>query len=314
MGKKRTVYFFTGAEVMGEEEPVVWDDDNWSGFLSGLSARPSLERRVRGYMLTGVREQSGLHQFLHFTKERMLSDWPEATDSHGVVGNLAENRKDTGIASILEYAYLLPVVGTPYVAVFRSSGGPRPTAIGDWIGEVADDIPRNKEFVLQPVLRKDAKTILQRAQGVKSIQVRYEVSDSDSRSGSIVEDAVMDAARAAGEGYENIVVDLCVGMKGRTYDQPAGSALKRQTERLLRDADLGMHGGNRKIEKLRAKTWQENDDGGYHTDQIDLFKQRITQQIDIGDDKEEALTSERIIPLTLTAIEEFKQNRDTYSS
>lgn len=68
------------------------------------------------------------------------------------------------------------------------------------------------------------------------------------------------------------------------------------------------------MKKLRANTWQENDDGGYHTDQIDLFKQRITQQIDIGDFEEEALTSERIIPLMLKSIEEFKRNRDTYSS
>ena len=224
------------------------------------------------------------------------------------------NRQDTGIASILEYAYLLPVSGTPYIAVFRSSGGPRPTAIGDWIGEVADDVPRDKEFVLQPVLRKDAKIALQRAQGVKSIQVRYEVSDPGGHSGSIVEDAVMEAARAAGDGYENIVVDLCVGLKGRAFDQSVGSSLKKQTEKLLQDSDFGMLGSGRKMKKLRANTWQENDDGGYHTDQIDLFKQRITQQIDIGDFEEEALTSERIIPLMLKSIEEFKRNRDTYSS
>lgn len=314
MGKKRTVYFFTGAEVMGEEEPVVWAGDKWDEFLDDLNASSTLERRVRGYMLAGMVERSGIHQFLHFTKERMLSDWPEATDSRGVVGNLAENRQDIGIASILEYAYLLPVSGTPYIAVFRSSGGPRPTAIGDWIGEVADDVPRDKEFVLQPVLRKDAKIALQRAQGVKSIQVRYEVSDPGGHSGSIVEDAVMDAARAAGDGYENIVVDLCVGLKGRAFDQSVGSSLKKQTEKLLQDSDFGMLGSGRKMKKLRANTWQENDDGGYHTDQIDLFKQRITQQIDIGDFEEEALTSERIIPLMLKSIEEFKRNRDTYSS
>ena len=299
---------------MGEEEPVVWAGDEWGEFLNGLKPSSQLECRVRGYALAGTLERFGIHSFLHFTKERMLSDWPEAVDSQGVVGNLAESRQDIGIASILEYAYLLPVSGTPYIAVFRSSGGPRPTAIGDWIGEVADDVPRNKEFVLQPVLRKDAKTVLQRAQGVKSIQVRYEVSDSDGRSGSVVEDAVMDAARAAGEGYENIVVDLCIGLKGHAYDQSVGFSLKKQTERLLRDADLGMHGSGRKMEKLRARTWQANDDGGYHTDQIDLFKQRITQQIDIGDVEEEALTSERVIPLMLKAIEEFKKNSDTYSS
>lgn len=190
---------------------------------------------IRGRKIAGKCElcSSPSVYYLHLTKNRELSDWPEAGDESGSVSNLATRRDQTGITSILEYTYLLPVSGTPYIALLRSSSGPMPSIIADWMSMKSDMSASGSSFELQPVLRNNARKKLDKALGVKSLEVRFEGKPNPD-SASEIERAAAEASSSIDEiDYANMSVEFHISMGRPTIVGHSTEALRKQALSIL---------------------------------------------------------------------------------
>lgn len=314
MGRKRNVYFYSGIEHAEDGTIKNWTGKRWSEFLDSLYGH-SETIPVRGFDLTGTCDECvrPALRYLHFTRARALSDWPESGDFSGNVENLAQRRRQAGINSILEYSYLLPVSGTRYVAVVRSSGGPRSTAIGDWIALQKNFALVGVDFELVPVLSEDAYEKLNSAVGVKSIDIRYEGVPDGIDSKSEIERAVAIAGTALGERDSvNASIELSISLGNCKVTGPATDGIQRQLHRLApsvnlvkskKDAPLGS------VSRLRAMTIQSRDDGTFYSEPVDFIKEQITIQADFGDDPEVAMDPGKILDGMLDAIRKFRERR-----
>lgn len=308
----RKVRFYSGVEIDKADERHTWSADAWQEFMhSCMDESQAFE--IRGRKIAGKCEQcsSPSVYYLHLTKNRELSDWPEAGDTSGSVSNLATRRAQTGIISILEYTYLLPVLGTPYIALLRSSSGPMPFAISDWMCMKSDMRKTGSSFELQPVLRNDARQKLDEALGVKSLEVRFE-GKPDPNSASEIERAAAEASSSIGD-YANMSVEFRISMGRSTVVGPSTKAIRKQALSILANNNVLpnplknlVHSG--RVTKLRAKTIQNNPDSDKPViEPVDFIKEQLTEDVDFGSMKDDEMTPEIILSGMMDAIGRFRK-------
>lgn len=314
MGKKRKVFFYSGVEYDRDNQPHPWSENRWRAFLQTAGEPQTYDingRRLKGYRFDCDRP---IVSCLRLAKERPLSDWPEAGISDGSVENLALRRAEIGIESLYEYAFILPVLGTSYVAVFRSSGGPTPSAIADWVS-THDDMPtRGSNFSLNPVLRKNAEQKLQSSLGVKKFTVRFEGVPEGN--GSVVDQAASIAGSVVGqEDYANATIELVVSLGRSRVLGPSTDGMQRAVHDITNNILTGQygHGPVGSIKKLVATTIQPRDDGGTSSEEVDFIAQRITIQEDFGNGDDSALEPQVILDAMLKAVQEFRRMTGEYS-
>lgn len=309
----RKVRFYSGVEIDKADERHTWSADAWQKFMhSCMDESQAFE--IRGRKIAGKCEpcSSPSVHYLHLTKNRELSDWPEASDTSGSVSNLATRRDQTGIISILEYTYLLPVSGTPYIALLRSSSGPMPSAISDWM-RMKSGMPETSSFELQPVLRNNARQKLDEALGVKSLEVRFE-GKPDPNSASEIERAAAEASSSIdGSDYANMSVEFRISMGRSTIVGPSTKAIRKQALSILANNNVLpnplknlVHGG--RVTKLRAKTIQNNPDSDKPViEPVDFIKEQLTEDVDFGSMKDDEMTPEIILSGMMDAIDRFRK-------
>lgn len=305
VGRKRTVYFFTGAEIDDKGNTHEWTSRKWSSFLINSNKRQAKYfLRNKSYEGDVGKNRNPAAMYFHLVRPRDLSDWPEGKDKSNKSQNLGANKQKLGLNEIDEYAYLLPVDGTNYVAVFRSSGGPRPAAMADWIAENLDLAKTGATFVLMPVLRTNASAKLKSATGVRSLHVRFE-GQTQGHSGSKIQDAV--ALAGSGEGdYGDLAIDMTVSLGRSVKSGPATTRLLKQATELVKGVGGGLRGAT--LTKLVAKTLQKKDDKNDQNvtvEQVDFFKERITVQTEFGD-ADDAMDPQQIISGMKDAIKKFR--------
>ena len=310
----RKVRFYTGVEIDKAGKRHTWSANAWQEFMNSCMAE-SQTFEIRRRKIAGKCElcSSPSVYYLHLTKDRELSDWPEAGDASGSVSNLATRRAQTGIISILEYTYLLPVSGTPYIALLRSSSGPMPSAISDWMSMKSGMPETGSSFELQPVLRKNARQKLDEALGVKSLEVRFE-GKPDPNSASEIERAAAEASSSIdGSDYANMSVELHISMGRPTVVGPSTEAIRKQALSILANNNVSanplkdlIHGGW--VTKLRAKTIQNNPDSdGTVIEPVDFIKEQLTEDADFGSMKDDEMTPEIILSGMMAAIGRFRK-------
>ena len=254
MGKTRTVYFYSGVEVYNNNHPHVWSESRWRQLIQAVMGSAETFE-IKGRKLTGtcVDCKAPAIRSLHLMRERPLPDWPEAGDTEGNVANLALRRTQTGISSILEYAYILPVAGTSYVAVFRSSGGPFPTAIAEWVALQSNMATAGSSFSLNPVLRANAREKLDSALGVKKLNVRFEGVPEGK--GSDIDQAVADAGRIVGkDDYANATIEFTISLGRGKIIGPATDGIRKALNELLANSILDQYGNG--VKGRIKRLWQ----------------------------------------------------------
>lgn len=310
----RKVRFYSGAEIDKAGERHTWSADAWQEFMDSCMDE-SQAFEIRGRKIAGKCElcSSPSVYYLHLTKNRELSDWPEAGDTSGSVSNLATRRAQTGIISILEYTYLLPVSGTPYIALLRSSSGPMPSAISDWMRMKSGMSETGSSFELQPVLRNNARQKLDEALGVKSLEVRFE-GKPDPNSASEIERAAAEASSSIdGSDYANMSVEFRISMGRSTIVGPSTEAIRKQALSILANNNVSanplknlVHSGW--VTKLRAKTIQNNPDSDKPViEPVDFIKEQLTEDVDFGSMKDDEMTPEIILSGMMDAIGRFRK-------
>ena len=315
----KKVRFFAGVEIDKDEKRHTWSADAWQRFVD-LCADDSQTFRVRGREITGKSEQcfSPAVTYLHLTKNRELLDWPEVGDIEGTISNLATKREQTGIASILEYTYLLPVAGTPYIALFRSSSGPLPSAIASWIALKRNLMEDGSSFELQPVLRNNARQKLNESLGVKSLEIRFE-GKPNRDSQSVIERAAAEAVSVAAENdYANISVDLRISTGRATVVGESTENIRKEALTILSNNDISSHslekvfGGV--VTKLRANTIQASQDSDKSvTEQVDFIKESLTEDVNFGSMRDDEMTPEIILSGMMEAVSKFRTRAGEYN-
>lgn len=123
-GAKRRIYFLEPVIEKQDGSLEELSADFWSVFLKHVASLEPARRRLeiygRKYVGETRSEVSPSEDYLYIGKARRGADWPDISDANGVVTTL---NLGNGADALIEPAYMLPVSGTTYVAVLRTSGG-----------------------------------------------------------------------------------------------------------------------------------------------------------------------------------------------
>ncbi|KJY64690.1 hypothetical protein [Bifidobacterium polysaccharolyticum] len=309
-GRKRTVYFYTGAEIDDKGKFHEWKSTRWDKFFEKYTKPAKPYFLGRNFYEGEVDECSApATRYFHLLRPRALSDWPEGKDAQGNAESLGVNRKALGLSEIDEYTYFLPVEDTNYVAMFRSSAGPRASAAGEWMTQYLDLPKSGGSFVFMPVLRTNAMEKLKSAVGVRSLHVRFE-GQPHGESGSQIEKGVAVAGSEKGLAESgDMKIDFNITLGRAQKEGPAVDGLLKEAKRLVKGVNHGLPGA--RLSQLKAKTLQPGKGDKIVVEQVDFFQERMTVQTEFGDTNV-VMDADQIIDGMYKAIEEFRKKSGEY--
>lgn len=296
MAKKRKVFFFSGGELDKEEQMHPWTAAAWEKLFNTVAANSAEQNTVmhrgRMYVASPRTTKSGTTYF-RVTVARNKSDWPDV-----------ETRDHADPLSVKEYACVFPVENYPYIAVFRSSVGPRSGALESLINSILETTISEGEFVLEPVMRKNAREHLAQSVGVSKINVKYKSSgmSGQSESGSIIDRAVNSTLQIPGLDEADYSVSLCISLKKPKALGPAQNALSKELMSILKDADPMK---SVLPDKIQASVIHEKDDQKLQSETIDFIKDQITEVAVFGEDDDLRLSDRDIEAGVAQAIKAF---------
>jgi hypothetical protein len=293
-GKARSVHFFSAVQIDAQDNVLPFGDGWWADLLDFLEQQDEADRRLtyRGRKYFGRVEQSisPLAKYLYLGKLRPGADWPDVVDGQGGTVPLAS----TGILELIEPLYLLPVEGTQYMAVLRTSAGPTWSALTDWLGMAGRFYARGHSITLQPYARRDQVERLHSAVGASKIHLKFDPGAADLVPGHTqLGQAVRDAS-AAGAGA--VSVEMTVSF-GRARPEEAGAD---ELVEGLREI-IGSNGFTR----AEAVLLQPGADG-VEKDHVDFALDRVVYTEYVGESEDETPTPEAVLRALSDAIDTFR--------
>lgn len=296
VGKAKTVYFYSGGEKDAENLIHPWGPRRWQSFLDRVSQNSERNNTVTHYgkeYTAYVRQVAGL-RYMYVSVGRFRADWPAV-----------ETADHQDPLSVKEYAYLFPIDTRDEIAVVKSSGGPRPGALESLINLVEENALSIGSFVLEPVMRKNAKTRLENSLGVSKLYVRVSTEGHQSPTGgSRIERATDSASEVPGLENADYVIDYTISLKHPKNAGPATDALDREAKELVEVLDPS---GKGKIKKLQARLLQPKDGNKISNEPVDFIKDTITVKGEFGDNPNEILSEQQIVDGAYHAIQQFRE-------
>lgn len=194
---------------------------------------------------------------------------------------------------LVEPAYVVPVLGTPYIAVLGTSNCPRSGALAEWMTVVGGYRDKDLEIHLTPVLRQDAREKLRHAKGALGFTVKIPVNASKSIHGRLG-----DAFRAA-EGFAG-------GDGSLLFEFSLGRHKKgRDSETLLLN-EISKVADIPETEQAKARL-RIDDHNGTTTHIVDFIQDKLTARTTIVCDNEVPLSHDTAVSELKSAI---SQNRE----
>lgn len=296
-GKQRTVYFY---------EPVVKSANGAvlpiaTGFWDLLHAHTKTLAPVdREYSHYG-RPVSGAARshtsppidYFYLDRERPMQDWPNAKNQAGALDTLASHGS---VQSLHEPAYLVPVSGSNFIAITRSSGGPVTSAIESWLSLVAGYWPTGDSLELRAVTRGDSLQRLAAAKLASKVQVRMDKGALTNQHFQGQLGRALEEAERIDSG--SVSVDMTISFGNVTPTDAGGGALVDDIRELLK--------ANAPLKKVVANTMVENANGDLIRDTIDFTRDRITLTQEFGSNPNQDPTPQVVLEGMLTAIGTFK--------
>lgn len=307
--RKRRVTFFEGVEVDQQQQSRPWAETRWKRFFGEVDTATNSEKwnNFSGRRYSGsIRNcTSPAMDFFYLCKLRPTIDWPDIINFEGSIESLVEKAQQSGIVNILEPCYILPVTGTRYIAMMRSSGGPTPRAISDWIDAFSHNSENDSVFELRPVFTQDALRRLQSANGARRLSFRYislrdDTVESDDVAGH-VKRAVSEVARISDQ---EMSVEMTFSF-GRANSGSLGNGSEALLDevRHLVSSDAAMHG---QLSKLQATVINDTD-GGLESDSIDFLNERYSEFVNVGGSEDDEPSPEVILSGMMDAIGTFRR-------
>lgn len=297
-GAKRRVYFV---------EPVIEHQDNsleevsedfWKHFLKHVSDLPQVRRRIelhgRKYIGEMRTEIQPAEDYLYLGKARRGADWPDISDSSGIVSPLALG---AGVDALIEPAYLLPVSGTNYVAVLRTSGGPSFSAIESWMSSAAGFDTSSERFTLRPYVRTDQLERLNSASGATRVHLKVDpgVLQVDESLGAIGN--AMKQVQDLGAG--GVSVDMVLSFGRATPTHAYAEAVAREVQKII---------GKVPFKSAEATLLTEDENGKEVREKVDFVRDRVTGSEYVGTSEDEPATPPLVLKALTDAIWKFKRS------
>ncbi|TFC90103.1 hypothetical protein E3T24_00185 [Cryobacterium sp. TmT2-59] len=251
------------------------------------------EIRTRKYEGEVRAERSPALSYLYIGKLRPGSDWPDIRDSHGVHASLAS----TGvIGALIEPAYLLPISGTNYLAVLRSSSGPTFSAITEWLNHAAGFVGTDDRLELRPYARHDQLERLARAQGATRIHLKVDPDALHNGPATSEVGRAMQSVQNLGAG--GVSVEMIVSYGNSIPDEAGAEALAEGVRDLVESGAF----------KTAKATLLVGEPGGHLAkDSIDFTLDRVTLTEEIGDSEDEEPLPAVILSAMSEAIRRFRE-------
>lgn len=292
-GKARTVFFYSAVEIDKDGRAHQFGKDWWSNFLEHVESLDEADRRTyyhRRHFTGEVAETiTPAVRYLRVGKQRPGADWPDIEFGEGDEG--------ARVAAIVEPLYIVPVGGTPYVAVVRTSGAATWEALSDWISTVGKFIDGDTAFALEPYTNRDQLDRLASAVGASKVYLKVDPEGLDRLPGNT--ELGKAVARAANAGAGAVSVEITVSF-GRTRAEEAGA------EGLVDGVREVISSGS--YTRAKATLLQPSDDGaGVFKDPIDFVMDRVTLKEAVGDSEDEVLTPDDVVGAMSDAITRFRE-------
>lgn len=297
-GAKRRIYFL---------EPVIERQDNtleevsedfWGHFLTHLKDLPSERRRIelygRKYIGEMRTEKTPAADYLYLGKARRGADWPDITDAAGTVSALNPGE---GVEALIEPAYLLPVSGTNYVAVLRTSGGPSFSAIESWMSSAGGLDTQSERFTLRPYVRTDQLARLSRATGAARVHLKVDPGalQVDESLGAIGN--AMKQVQDLGAG--GVSVDMTLSFGRATPSHAYAEAIAAEVKKII---------GKIPFKSAEATLMVEDEHGKEVRERVDFVRDRVTGSEYVGTSEDEPATPPVVLQALTEAIFKFKRS------
>lgn len=297
-GAKRRVYFV---------EPVIEKQDSsleevsgnfWDVYLKHVSELPRERRRIEMYgrkYIGEVRtEIAPAETYLYLGKARRGADWPDISDAEGLVSALDPGQ---GIDALIEPAYLLPVSGTNYVAVLRTSGGPSFAAIESWMSSAAGLDTTSERFTLRPYVRTDQLQRLNEASGATRVHLKVDpgVLQTDESLGAIGN--AMREVQNLGAG--GVSVDMTLSFGRATPSHAYAESIANEVKKVIKKIPF---------KTAEATLMTEDANGKEMREKVDFVRDRVTGSEYVGTSEDEPATPAVVLKALTDAIWKFKKS------
>lgn len=297
-GTKRRVYFVEPVIEHQDNSLEEVSDDFWKHFLQHVSNLPQVRRRIelhgRKYIGEMRTETQPAEDYLYLGKARRGADWPDISDASGVVSPLALG---AGVDALIEPAYLLPVSGTNYVAVLRTSGGPSFSAIESWMSSAAGFDTSSERFTLRPYVRTDQLERLNSASGATRVHLKVDpgalqVDDSLGTIGN-----AMKQVQDLGAG--GVSVDMILSFGRATPTHAYAEAVAEEVQKII---------GKVPFRSAEATLLVEDENGKEVREKVDFVRDRVTGSEYVGTSEDEPATPPLVLKALTDAIWKFKRS------
>lgn len=297
-GAKRRIYFLEPVIEKQDSSLEEVSEDFWRHFLRHVQGLPQERRRLQlhGRKFIGEMrsEIAPAEDYLYLGRARRGADWPDITDAAGIVSAL--NPGD-GVEALIEPAYLLPVSGTAYVAVLRTSGGPSFSAIESWMSSAAGLDGQSERFTLRPYVRTDQLARLTKATGAARVHLKVDpgalqVDDSLGAIGN-----AMKQVQDLGAG--GVSVDMTLSFGRATPSHAYAEAIATEVKKII---------GKIPFTAADATLMIEDEHGNEVRERVDFVRDRVTGSEYVGTSEDEPATPPVVLKAMTEAIFKFKRS------
>lgn len=295
-GAKRRIYFLEPVIEKQDGSLEELSADFWSVFLKHVASLEPARRRLeiygRKYVGETRSEVSPSEDYLYIGKARRGADWPDISDANGVVTTL---NLGSGADALIEPAYMLPVSGTTYVAVLRTSGGPSFSALESWMSSAAGLDSQAERFELRPYVRTDQLERLNAAEGATRVHLKVDPGAfQDDRSVGDIGNAMR---KIQDLGAGGVSVDLTVSFGNAMPDHFYAERVANQVRAII---------GKVPLKSAQATLLTTDADGRSKREKIDFLKDRVTGSEYVGTSEDEPATPGVVLSAMSEAIRKFR--------
>lgn len=302
-GKSRTVFFFSAVEVDTADNSREVAIDFWPEVFNHVRSVDDKAREItiRSRLHIGevITSESPAQEYLYLGKLRQGADWPDYRDTAGNHANLTDV---PDIQRLIEPAFIVPVSGTPYIAVLRTSGGPTPTSIAGWLSGVLGYFETGNRLELQAYALKNQLERLRGAVGASRIHLKVAADSLDD-----VEPGtrIVQAMRAAQDiGNSGVSIDMLVSFGNAKPDEVGADEMAKAVDELL-SIDKTFT-SRRVLQKATATLMLPSEGHGYVKDKVDFTLDRVTYKEQVGDSDDDPLTPSSVLKAMSAAIVKFR--------
>lgn len=295
----RTVYFYEIAQLESDGiQTKNLETGFWPKFHEKTAKLDDESRRLVYYgrkMFGEARNsKSPVADYFYVGKARKGADWPDFSNADGTVSSLPIN--NDGNVALIEPAYLLPIDGTNYIAMIRTSGGPSVQAIQEWINSVMGMISRPETLILRAYVRRDDLARLKRAQGGARVHMKVDANKFDEVAPRGAMASAMKSVQRSMHGGAS--VEMIVSFGNAKPDNLASDELAEQVREMV-DAEVAS--------KLEATLFVPNEDGELVRDKIDFIADRFTAKEKVGQSDDTPISPAVMVSALQSAVRKFRE-------